>query len=186
MLLLGPLGIVSTVLVVAGIWKAVRPAPARVALRSLGLPLPGVVVGAVGVAEAAVGIAALSGGGRALAALVAGCYLVFAAVAWRLRDGDVGCGCFGAASTTPPGLLHVAVNLVAAGVAGLAAVVGVPGHVGAWGDLTAFGVPHALLVAVGAVATLGLFTVLPEARAAASGPPRAPQPVLFQPGRRAR
>jgi hypothetical protein len=67
-----------------------------------------------------------------------------------------------------------------------AAIAGVPGHVAAWHELPALGVPHALLVVVGATATLGLLTVLPDARAAARGAARSPQPVLFQPGRRAR
>jgi methylamine utilization protein MauE len=186
MLLLGPLGIVSTVLLVAGIWKVVRPAPARAALRSLGWAVPSPVVRVLGVTEGALAVAVLLVGGAALALLVGVLYLSFAAVAWRLRGGDVGCGCFGAASSTPPGSLHIAVNLLAAGVAASAAIDGVPGHVAAWHALPAWGVPHALLVVVGATATLGLLTVLPDARAAARGAARLPQPVLFQPGRRAR
>jgi hypothetical protein len=186
MLILGPFGIVSVVLVVAGAWKVRRPDPARSALRALGVTVPAWMVQTLGAVEAALGALALAVGGTAPAATVAAAYLAFAVVAFRLRDGEVGCGCFGAASTTPPGPLHVAVNLAAVVVATIAAIDGVPGYPSAWDDLPGAGVAHVLLVGVGAVATLGLLTVLPDARAAANGRTRAPQPVLFQPGRRAR
>src|SRR5262245_14830922 len=117
MLILGPLGIVSTVLAVAGIWKVVRPEPARRALRALGVSLPRPVVRAVGAGEAALGVATWCLGGPVLAGFVAALYVVFAMVAWRLRDGEVGCGCFGAASSTPPGALHVVVDLTCAAIA---------------------------------------------------------------------
>jgi hypothetical protein len=186
MLFLGPFGIVSVVLVVAGGWKMRRPEPARSALRALGVPVPAWIVRALGLGEVALGALALLVGGAAVAATVAVAYLVFAAVAWRLRDGEIGCGCFGAASTTPPGVLHVAVNLASVVVVTVAAIDGVPGYPSAWGDLPGLGVAHALLVAIGAIATLALLTVLPDARAAADGRIRTPQPVLFQPGRRPR
>src|ERR1700754_5120427 len=108
MLVLGPFGIVSLVLVVAGVWKLSRPDPARVALRSLGVPLPLAVLRGVGAAEVALGGVAVTVGGRPAAIAVAVAYAAFAVVAWQLRGGEIGCGCFGAASTTPPGAMHVA------------------------------------------------------------------------------
>jgi hypothetical protein len=186
MLILGPFGIVSVVLVVAGVWKVHRPEPARSALRVLGVRVPPIVVRGLGAGEVVLGAAAVIAGGTAVAAAVAAAYAAFAVVAWRLRDSDVGCGCFGAASSTPPGWLHVAVNVAAVVVGAIAALDGVPGHVGAWGDLPGLGLAHALLVGVGVAATLALLTVLPDARAAADGQIRTPQPVLFQPGRRGR
>jgi hypothetical protein len=186
MLALGPLAIVSIVLVVAGVWKVLRPDEARSALRTLGVPVPPVAVRLVGVGEAALGALTLVVGGWVLATAVGVLYLVFAGVAWRLRDGEVGCGCFGAASSTPPGILHVVVNLVAAAVALIAVLADVPGHVEAWSELPGAGLPHVLLVIVGAIGTLGVLTVLPDARAAVDGHVRAPQSVLFQPRRPAR
>jgi hypothetical protein len=148
------------------------------------VPLPALAVRGVGAAEVALGLVALLAGGRVAALAVAVAYAAFAAVAWRLRGGEIGCGCFGAASTTPPGRLHVAVDLAAVVVAVLAVLDAVPGHVDAWHRLPGLGVAHALLVVVGVVATLGLLTVLPDARAAADGQVRTVQPVLFQPRRR--
>jgi hypothetical protein len=186
MLVLGPFGIASLVLVVAGLWKICRPEPARSALSELGLRVPAACVRVLGGAEALLGTLAVLVGGSVLAIGVAVAYLVFAVVAWRLRNSDVGCGCFGAASSTPPGPLHVAVDVAAFAVAVIAVFVDVPGHLAAWDELPGLGVAHVLLVAVGVAATLALLTVLPDARAAADGQVRAPQPVLFQPGRRAR
>jgi hypothetical protein len=140
----------------------------------------------IGLAEVALGGAAVLVGGPVAAALVAAAYASFAVVAWRLRGGDIGCGCFGAASTTPPGALHGAVNLVAVVVAVIAAIADVPGHPGAWDDLPGLGVAHVLLVAIGVAGTLGLLTVLPDARAAADGQVPTAQPVLFSPTRRTR
>ena len=68
--------------------------------------------GASAARSSRLGVATILVGGVVLAAAVAACYLLFAAVAWRLRNGEVGCGCFGAASSTPPGPLHIAVNLL--------------------------------------------------------------------------
>jgi hypothetical protein len=186
MLILGPLGIVSIVLAVAGSWKLLRPGAAQTAIRTLGVPLPTTAVRGIGGIELALGAATIVVGGAALAAAVAAAYVAFAAVAWRLRGSDVGCGCFGAASSTPPGALHIAVNLVAAGIAIIAAASGVPGQARAWDELPGLGVPHVLLMIVGATATLGLLTVLPDARAAVDGEIRRPQPVLFQPRRQTR
>jgi hypothetical protein len=155
-------------------------------LKEIGIRVPPLVVRGLGAAEALLGMLALLVGGSVIAIAVAASYLVFAVVAWRLRDGQIGCGCFGAASTTPPGALHLAVNVAAFAVAVIAVAVDVPGHLAAWDELPGLGIAHVMLIAVGVAATLALLTVLPDARAAADGQVRVPQPVLFQPGRRAR
>ena len=185
MLLFGPLAIISMVLVVAGIWKVRRPAPTRDALRALRLPVALSVVRAFGCAEIALAVAAIVVGGVVLPALLGGLYLVFAVVSWQLRDADISCGCFGAASATPPGPLHIGVNLVSAAIGFGVALTDGPSLRDVWGDLPGAGVPHALLVVIGTVATVGLLTVLPDARASAKGAPARVHPVLFQPTRRA-
>jgi hypothetical protein len=186
MLTFGPLCIVAMVLAVAGVWKSVSPDAARTALRTLGVPLPRLLVRVLGAAEAVLGVATIAVGGTELPAAVGALYLAFAVVAWRLRDTEVGCGCFGAASAAPPGPLHVAVDLAAAAVAIGAAVLPAPAINEGWGELPAYGIPHLALIAVGTVAVLALLTVLADVRAAAGGRTRASQPGLFQPARRTR
>jgi uncharacterized protein YjeT (DUF2065 family) len=186
MLTFGPLCIVAVVLAVAGVWKFVSPDAARTALRTLGVRLPRLVVRVLGAAEVVLGVATIAIGGTALPAAVGALYVAFAGIAWRLRDADVGCGCFGAASAAPPGPLHVAVDLAAAAVAIGAAVTRAPAIDEAWGELPAYGIPHVALIAVGTVAVLAVLTVLADVRAAARGAIRAPQPVLFRPARRTR
>jgi hypothetical protein len=80
-----------------------------------------------GVVEALIAVAFLSFGGQITAALLAGCYLVFTAVALRLATdgGHTPCGCFGAADS-PVGVSHVALDLIGltAAVAGIVVPVG--------------------------------------------------------------
>jgi hypothetical protein len=185
MLLFGPLAIISMVLVVAGVWKVRRPAPTRDALRAMHVPVPLTAVRGLGLLEVALAVATIAAGGVVLPALVGGLYLVFAVVSWQLRDADISCGCFGAASATPPGPLHIGVNLVAAAVALAVALTDGPTLRDAWGDLPGAGIPHVMLVLIGTAATVGVLTVLPDARASAKGAPTRRHPVLFQPTRRA-
>jgi len=121
--LAGPFAAVAALLVVAGVAKVRRPAPTAGALAALRLPSAPALVVALGLAEAAVGLGALALGTRPLAALVAACYLGFAAfvAAAVARRGAVGsCGCFGA-DDAPPGWVHLGLDLAAGGVAGAAA-----------------------------------------------------------------
>jgi hypothetical protein len=186
MLLFGPHCIVALVLAIAGVGKLSNPAPARAALRALGVRAPSSTVRALGAAEVALGVAAVVVGGVVLPLGVAAAYVAFGIVAWRLRGASVGCGCFGAASSAPPGGLHVGVDAVSAAIAAGAAGAGVPGVRAAWADLPAAGVPHVALVVIGVAGVLGILTVLADARFAAGSPARAAQPVLFQSGRRSR
>jgi len=122
----GPLLVACGLLAVAGVAKAVSPHDTARALRRAGLPVGSLLVRAVAVAEATLGVAAAVAGGRVLSGAVSLSYAAFAvfiAVAlsrgWALSS----CGCFGEPDT-PPTLLHVAVDLGLAAGAGLAAVVG--------------------------------------------------------------
>ncbi|HEX7096991.1 MAG TPA: MauE/DoxX family redox-associated membrane protein [Acidimicrobiales bacterium] len=186
MLTYGPMCIVAIVLAVAGGWKIARPAVAHAALVRLRAPIGTAGVRVLGGGELALGVAAAIVGGRALPTAVALLYVAFAVVAWRLGRIGVGCGCFGTASSTPPGRMHVVVDIVAAAIAGSAAASDAPSLRDALDAAPAAGVPHALLIATGTLALLGLLTVLPEARSIATSAPQAPQPVLFRPTRRSR
>jgi hypothetical protein len=115
----------STLLVLAGVAKAIRPGDTALALAQV---LPGhlrllalVRIGAAG--EAAIGLVALLLPRPLPAALVCASYLGFAAyVSYvRHRHGVLStCGCFGR-SDTPATWLHVVINLVlATAAAGIA------------------------------------------------------------------
>jgi len=115
-----------------------------------------------GLAEVAVGAAAVVTGGRPACAALAACYLLFTAVAARLARGErpAPCGCFGRADT-PTSRIHVAVDLVAC----IAAVAGIVAPPGAWGGF-AGQPPLVLAVGLGQAALLAamaylLVTVLP-------------------------
>ena len=169
----GPFIVVVLLLGVAGAFKLYRPVPTTRALAAIRLPSSALAVRAVGAAELVVAAGALVVGGRIFAALVAGCYLVFAAfVAAALRTRALSsCGCFGV-DDTPPTVLHLVMNLCAAGVAGIAAAGGA-----GWGGMT---VPDSsavvqavflFLVAVSAYLAYVALTLLPRVLAQVpSGP----------------
>ena len=183
----GPLWIVAAVVLAASGWKLANPAPTARALRALVGPARALrpstprrwswAARVLGLGEAVLALAVVWRGGSAAFAL-AGLYGLFALVALRLRNRNVDCGCFGAASAKAS-WLHVAVNTVAAVGATWAAFVDVPG-LRAADDLPAHGVAHLVLVPAGAAAMIALLTVLPAARELSRSRPVADQPVLFR------
>ena len=183
----GPLWIVAAVVLAASGWKLANPAPTARALRALVGPAPTIrpspprrwswAARVLGVGEAVLALTVAWRGGSSAIAL-AGLYGAFAVVALRLRNRNVDCGCFGAASTKAS-WLHVAVNAVAAVGATWAALVDVPGLRDA-GDLPARGFAHLVLVPAGAAAMIALLTVLPAVRELSRSRPVADQPVLFR------
>ena len=151
----GPLHLLALVLVVSGFGKLTQPGPAATAMRDAGLPVPfrgravsGIALGAV---EASIGAVALAVPTWWAAAALGGFYLALALFVVRLRsrDGDPGCGCFGA-SSTPPGTAHLVLNVVAATVAFAATIAGVPDIVDVFDEGFGVAVPYVLLLAVGA------------------------------------
>ena len=188
MIAAGPLWIVASVVLAASGWKLANPAPTARALRALVGPAPALppptrrswswAARLLGLGEAVLALAVVWRGGNAALALV-GLYGVFAVVALRLRNRNVDCGCFGAASAKAS-WLHVAVNTVAAAGAAWATAVDVPGLRDALGDLPAHGVAHLVLVPAGAAAMIALLTVLPAVRELSRSRPVADQPVLFR------
>ena len=171
MLLLGPFAVVATVVAVAAIAKLVDPRSAAAPMASLRLPSSARAVRAMAVVELAAGLAALTFGGRLAAVAVAALFAAFTVVAVILvrRPGASSCGCFGALSAQV-GTIHVAIDAMAALVAAAAVVRPVPGLVADHGRLPAAGVPHAVLVVVGAVLLVAVLGPLAETRAAARAP----------------
>lgn len=172
--LAGPLHLLAVVLVVSAIGKLADPWPSTEAMRDAGLPVPfrgrpwgGVLLGLV---EGSVGLTALAvpewWAAGALAAFYAALALFVARL--RARDGDAGCGCFGA-SSTPPGVAHLVLDGIAAAVAAVTAVAGVPDIVDVFDEGLGVAVPYVALLAVGAGLVLvapSLFAELAQARTA--------------------
>lgn len=157
--LAGLLHLVALVLVVSGAQKVVRPAPAAAAMVSAGVRVPprlhAAAGTALGVGEAATGLAVFAAPTPAAAAWLGLAYLALAGfvLLLRRRDSGAGCGCFGAA-TTPPTHVHVALDLVAAVVAFTAATTDVPDIVEVVQEGAGVAVPYAVLLGVGAALVL--------------------------------
>lgn len=160
--LAGPLHLLALVLVVSGLQKLVSPGPAATAMADAGLPVPrrgrmasGIALGAV---EAGVGLVAIAIPTWWAAAALGTFYLALAGFVVRLRavDSTAGCGCFGS-SSTPPGAVHVALNLVSAGTAFGIAAAGVPDIVEVFDAGLGVSLPYLFVLAVGA----GLLLVAP-------------------------
>lgn len=158
-MLAAPLHLLALVLVISGIQKLVAPGAAARAMADARLPLPwrgrpatGIVLGAV---ETATGVVALAVPHRLAAAWLGVFYLALAGfvLLLRSRDGDAGCGCFGA-STTPPGVAHLLLNGVAAVTAFAVAVAGVPDIVDVVDDGVVAAAAYVLLLAIGAALLL--------------------------------
>ncbi|MEX0756721.1 MAG: MauE/DoxX family redox-associated membrane protein [Acidimicrobiia bacterium] len=156
--------ITAALLVLSGGSKLRDPEPTRGAMRAAGLPSSrGAVVG-LAAGEIAAGAAALGTTTPFASIIVAAFYLGFAGfVSYALlRDLPLqSCGCFGT-SDTPPGWMHVGVNLSAAAVA-----LGVAGTGGAdlLGILTsqpAAGIPYLGFLALGATLLALMLSALPS------------------------
>ena len=110
--LLPPLLAGAFLLASAGLGKLRQPGSAALFLRSLGLPLPYLLVYSAALVELAVGGVVMFWP-RVAAAAMAVLYLVFAAVVTvqLLRPTDVPCGCLGGDKGTSP-RAHLGVNLI--------------------------------------------------------------------------
>lgn len=163
--LAGPFAAICVLLALSGVFKLARPAPTAGALRTLRLPGSLPLVRLLGAGELGLGAAALLTGWAPLAALIGAAYAAFAGfVCAALTHGTLlqSCGCFGAVEV-PPSRLHLAVNIAAAAVAGMAAV----GRIDALPDVLAdqplAGVPFAVLTLVTVGLLYGVLTALPVA-----------------------
>lgn len=169
--LAGPWTIVSGLLLIGGALKAARPTDTAGALRAVGVPAPQALVRIGGAAEVAIAAGALATGARPLAALMAASYvvfLVFVIVALRNETPLSSCGCFGRVDT-PPTLIHVGANLVAAGVAVAAVVDPPPDLSSVIADQPGWGIPFLFLVVLGVYLTFLALSALPRVFAGSGG-----------------
>lgn len=160
-MLAAPFFVAAGLLVASGLGKLVRPAPARTALRSAGLPDAGWAVVVLGLAEIAAGVTALWRPGPVTGAAVGVLYAAFAAFLVRLlRRGTAStCGCVGAADA-PPSALHVALDLVAVAVAAAVAVWPAPSLGAAVAASPMAGIPLVIgLVGAGALLAVAVVEV---------------------------
>lgn len=170
-LLVGPLHLFAVLLVLSGADKLGDPTPATTAMTEAGLPgarrLGPWAGRALGVVEVLVGALVLAFGGVGPAIAMAVVFLAFGAflVLLQRRAAGVSCGCFGA-SSAPPGISHLLIDLAAAVTAIAAATTTTTAP-----DLTAVldrgGVEfaaHLVLVIVGAGLLVAVSSVLEDVR----------------------
>jgi uncharacterized membrane protein YphA (DoxX/SURF4 family) len=138
-----PFVVAAGLLVVSGSSKLGRPEPAVRSLEGAGLPSGRAAVRLLGSFEVAVGAACLLLPGPASAALLALAYAGFAAFLIRMMRADGparSCGCVGDRDT-PPSVLHLGLNILAAASGVVAAVSVPPGVVDMVARSPMFGVP---------------------------------------------
>ncbi|HEY7704582.1 MAG TPA: MauE/DoxX family redox-associated membrane protein [Acidimicrobiia bacterium] len=120
--------VAALLLVGSGGAKLFDPDPTAGAMAAAGIRMGRFGAYVVAVAEIVTGLAFLVMGGQAgwaLAVVYAG-FAAFVGVALARHRAIQSCGCFGRADT-PPTILHLAFNLVAAAAGALAALNGAPG-----------------------------------------------------------
>lgn len=141
--------VAALVLAVSGVRKVASPQAVSSALRAAGLPSGAVAGRLIGLVEIGVGAWVLAWGGAPSAGAMAAVYAGFIAFIGtnRVRGLHVPCGCFGE-SDRPPGVAHMAVDVIALG-AGVAAVAWPVGAATEWLDHGAAGAA-ALVAAVAA------------------------------------
>ncbi len=153
----------------SGVAKVLDPNPTSGALRAAGLPSSNLLSRVLGVAEIAAGVLGLALGGTVLFAASA-LYLAFALFTLAAIRGRIplqSCGCFGR-DDTPPSVIHVAYNGVAAITLGWMAATGAaafPWYLG-WLEAALF----ALFAALGAYASFLLLARLPMTLQVARNP----------------
>jgi hypothetical protein len=163
-LAIGPFDIAAALLAAAGAAKVLAPHDTTTALRAARLPASEVTVRIGGLAEAAVGVAAIATGGAIAAVLVAVSYAGFAAfvlLALRRDTPLASCGCFGK-DDTPPTRLHLVLDLGAVAAAVAVVVDPGPGLAGVLRDQPLGGVPFLTLVLAGAALAYLALTSLPR------------------------
>lgn len=160
----------------SGALKVISPESAEDVLRALRVPAPSVAVRLLGVGEMALGVAGVLIAGRAVAAVVAAAYLLFAAISELLRrsagDDLASCGCFGS-STTPPSIIHTSVNIFASLVGFAAVIWPAQDLLSELGEQPAAGSAFVALVVLATALLFLAFTALPRALA-----PPSPNPDI--------
>lgn len=167
-LVAGPFAIAAAILVVSGIAKLAKPDQTVDALRAASLPASIPMVAAIAVAELAAGVSGLVVGGPwpAVAVLAMYCgFLAFIAISRSREASGGGCGCLGARSDTPPGVIHVTFNTLAASAAAIAFITEVPGIRGIMSGNVLDATTFVALVGLGTWLSVVLLTDLPRLNA---------------------
>lgn len=148
-------------LAASGVAKLVDPAPTTGAMQSAGLPASRPITHALGLFEVVIAGAALAIGGPylILAALSYLAFGLFTFGALRQRIPVQSCGCFGR-EDTPPSVVHVTYNVVAA--VAIAATAGLGVSPVDWSMATLELVLYLGYTALGTVASYLLLTRLPQ------------------------
>ncbi|MFP5317141.1 MAG: MauE/DoxX family redox-associated membrane protein [Acidimicrobiia bacterium] len=172
-MLAGPFVVAAALLALGGLFKLRRPAPTARALRAAGLAPLAPAARILGAVEVVVGLGALAVDSAVLSGLVAAFYLGFAGFVARALTQDAAvddCGCFGA-SDSPPSLLHLVVDVAAAGVA-VAVALGPGGYSlpSALDGQPLGGVPFLTLAVVAAGLAYAVLAVLPRTLATLRSP----------------
>ncbi len=168
-LVVGPLHLFAVLLVLSGADKLGDPTPATTAMSEAGLPgarrLGPWAGRALGLVEVAVGAAVLAFGGVGPAIAMAGVFLGFGAflVVLQRRAAGVSCGCFGA-SSAPPGISHLLIDVAAAATAIAAATTTAPDLTAVLDRGAAEFAAHLVLVTVGAGLLVAVSSVLEDVR----------------------
>ena len=155
----------AAVLVVAGARKLVAPAATAAALHGARLPSNQWLVRLLGLAEMAIGATAMLAGGVLGTGLLGLTYAAFAVFTVRQSRAGQGCGCFGEADA-PATNLHVALNVVGAGLAGLATLWPSDSLLAVLGPEVLPALTTMALLIVGTIALQLALTALPELAAA--------------------
>jgi hypothetical protein len=162
--LTGPALVAAALLALAGAQKLIDPTMTVGALRAMRLPSSPLLVRLGSGAELALGVTAIAAGGALLWALLAASYLAFAVfVLAAMRKGTAigSCGCFGR-DDTPPHWIHVALDLLLAGVAVAVALVSPGSPAEALADEPGQGIVVAGLAAVALYLLYAAFVELPR------------------------
>lgn len=160
----GPYLAVTALLALGGGLKVVRPTETATAIAALGLPSQSFLIRGLGMVEIVIGVWAFGTSHPIASMLTAAAYLGFAGfvlIARRAETPVQSCGCFGKAET-PPSILHVMVNLAAAGVAALMATRPIPELTELLADQPGAGVPLLLLTGVIIYLLYVALTALPQ------------------------
>jgi hypothetical protein len=145
--------VASGLLVVSGLLKLRYPASVEPLLSVLRLPYALRRGRGVGVAEVALGSAAVLTAWRPALIAEAFTFAAFAVVIGYVLLARIPlstCGCAGA-RPTPPSVIHVVINVAAAASAAFAAAVRPPSLTAMWPELAWFGIPTAIGVATAIV-----------------------------------
>jgi len=167
----GPFFLATCLLGIAGFAKALQPTSTAGALAAMRVPHRRWMIRMGGFAEALLACAALATGDPMLAIFVALSYVAFAVfVILALRAGAPlsSCGCLGRIDT-PPHLVHVVLDLLAASAAVVFAVQGAVSIFDVFADQPGSGVPFAAILVVGVAAAVLAMSALPRTLAAARG-----------------